>query len=236
MSPEQPMGLHTLLLPEHDLGPELLFVDGDEAWHAVRVKRVQIGDRVRVCDGKGLVLIAAVEAVEGGLNLRVKERRRYRAVMPRVEVVCATPKGPRLEDMIDMLSQAGAASWAPLETQRGVVDPGAGKIDRCERLCRESAKQCGRAWVMEIGGKMSFAEALRVPRVMRLFIADRDGPAAPPGNGAPARLLVGPEGGFTEAELQAARNAGALEIGLGPHTLRIETAAVLGTAALIAAG
>lgn len=139
--------------------------------------------------------------------------------------------------MIDGLSQVGAAAWRPLITERTVVEPRAGKLERLQRIAEESLKQCGRAWLLEIGSPIGFAAALRGAheRGDALVVADAAGGAPPPlAAGAPVTLVVGPEGGLTDRESTLAREHGAAAIRLGPHILRIETAAVVGAAALLA--
>lgn len=219
------MSLHTLFLPDHDLTRDLLEIAGDEARHAVKVKRVEPGDSVRITDGRGKVVTAVVESVRPAFAARVQTREIEPPVNPRVEVYTATPKGPRLEDMIEMLSQAGVSRWSPLETTLGVVEPGANKLERCERVARESAKQCGRAWLMEIGEPTSIGAALSPEKECAVLVADADGEEVPREIGK-ARVLVGPEGGFTPAELDQCRRAGAVLVRTGPHIMRIETAAV----------
>jgi 16S rRNA (uracil1498-N3)-methyltransferase len=147
-----------------------------------------------------------------------------------VEVVSAAPKGPRLGDMIDGLSQVGAASWSPLDSARGVVEPGAAKLGRLERIAAEAAKQCGRAWRLEIGAGLRFEDSLGGGNVV---LADALGaPYKASGQGT-VRVLVGPEGGWDPRELDAARRAGVRIARFGPHAMRIETATVAAAAVIL---
>ena len=70
------------------------------------------------------------------------------APKPRVTVLASAPKGDRLEAMIDGLSQVGASAYAPLASERTIVEPRQGKLDRLTRIAIESMKQCGRAWML----------------------------------------------------------------------------------------
>lgn len=232
------MALHCLFLPGADLAGDVLRPDptGDECRHAFRVKRVELGQSVRVLNGQGLVIEAVVESIRPEVLLRVTSREQVPPPRPRVEVCSATPKGSRLEEMIEMLSQVGAASWSPLETARGVVEPGENKLARCGRVAVESAKQCGRAWTLEVAGARGLEMALDRGTGAQLVVADATGEGLPVRGCAAYRLLVGPEGGFAPEELELARRAGAAVLWLGPHTLRIETAAVVGASVLMRAG
>ena len=224
------MARHTLVLtdqPLPDSPGEPIVIEGDEAKHAIRVKRVSEGDVVRVLNGKGTVLTTRVTEARRTLHLVIESVDEEARPGVTLQMATATPKGPRLDKMIDMLSQVGASAWHPLSTKYGVVEPGANKIDRMERICRESAKQALRAWPMKIGEPMALEDALAVESGERLVIADASGGEYEPGGQGIVRALVGPEGGWTAGELEAAQSASAQVVGLGPHVLRIETAAVV---------
>jgi 16S rRNA (uracil1498-N3)-methyltransferase len=224
------MARHTIVIDDRPLPTDPgspIAIEGDEAKHAIRVKRVGEGDTVRLLDGKGTVLTTRVTDARRTLHLVVESAEEESRPAVTLEMATATPKGPRLDKMIDMLGQVGAAAWCPLSTKLGVVEPGSNKIDRMERICRESAKQSLRAWPMRIGGSMAFEEATACDPGQRLVIADASGGEYTPAGPGTVRALVGPEGGWTDAELAAARRADAQVVGLGPHVQRIETAAVV---------
>lgn len=228
--------MHRVLLEQAlpSLG-QTLVITGDEAVHALRVKRLDIGDDIQIMDGAGVVARAKIESVQKGgkrdgpvIGASIVESAVIPRILPRLEVCSATPKGARLDDMIDGLSQVGAACWSPLETQRGVVDPREAKLARLDRIAREAAKQCGRAWIMGIGSSMPCDAALKSPPGGRVVLADASGSAfVHDPTTADLRLLVGPEGGWTAEELQQARAAGASIARFGVHTMRIEVAAVV---------
>jgi 16S rRNA (uracil1498-N3)-methyltransferase len=110
-----------------------------------------------------------------------------------------------------------------------------GKAERVERIAREASKQCGRAWLMEVGEDVSLAELMKLPGDGRveMVMADVSGSGYESSGAEVVRLLVGPEGGWREDELGAARSAGVRVVCLGPHVMRIETAAVVGAAMVI---
>ncbi len=235
------MGVHRVWIEgSRPLQGEVVRLSGDEAKHALRVKRVGVGDPVELLDGAGFVGSGAVEraSVPGGggawLDVRVASARTASPVLPRVEVCSATPKGPRAGELIEQLSQVGAACWRPLDTERGVVDPGDLKLDRLRRVALESAKQCGRAWVMEIGEPIALEAALAAGGAA-VVIADGAGGAYRGGSGAATiRLLIGPEGGWSDAERgRIAAAPAAVLAGFGPHVMRIETAAVAAAAIVL---
>lgn len=216
---------HTLYLNGLDPEQDRILVTGEEADHARRVKRLAQGQRVSVLNGRGWILEAEVLEAKRDLALAVVSRERAAPVSPRVEVFAPTPKGPRASDLVDALTQVGAAMWAPLECARSVVEPREGKLARLDRVSHEACKQALRPWTMDIGARTGLDDALSAPDGARLVLADAD---APPyeRSGAPCvRLLVGPEGGFTPEERERAAQAGAIAARFGPHVMRIEVAA-----------
>ena len=222
---------HTIAFDADVAEGDRLQIEGDEAKHAVRVKRVREGDRVRVLLGDGRVALTHVEDAGRTLALRVAECWTEPMPFPRIEVCTATPKGPRLEKMIDMLAQVGADQWRPMSTKYGVVDPRENKLARSQRVADEAMKQCLRTHPMVIGDSITLDDALDAPPGTKLFLADASGEPFTAthleGEVETARVLIGPEGGFTDDEVEAGARAGAHLVNLGPHVLRIETAAVV---------
>lgn len=206
-------------------------VADEEARHAVKVKRLEPGEAVEILTGQGVVARAVMVGTERlgkkegwALDLRVESVRRASPVYPLVDVRSAVPKGPRLEEMVDQLGQVGAASWGPLRSERSVVNPREGKLSRLGRVCEESAKQCGRAWVMQIQETLGFQQLLDAPGPV--IVADASGERYAPLRVQRLTLAVGPEGGWTGSELDMLRRSGARIVRFGSHVMRVETAAV----------
>jgi 16S rRNA (uracil1498-N3)-methyltransferase len=235
---------HRLALPDLRPSPgDLVEVAGREAFHAVSVKRLRVGEAVEVLDGAGLVASGLVEQIRGdrgshrepALLVRIQAVRHETPVRPAVRVWSAAPKGDRLEQMLDQLAQVGAASWGLLETARGVVEPREHKLERLSRIAAESAKQCGRAHALTLSPPRDIASF----RGSGVLVADASGTPATLAQGeSPALpeidLLIGPEGGFTPEELATLKAAGARVARFGPHVMRIETAAVIAAGCLLA--
>ncbi len=214
-----------------------LVIGGTEARHAIRVKRLESGDPVEILDGRGRIASGRVAGSAKGRNgeweltVAIEGVRIAEPNSPRIEVWAAPPKGSRIEEMIDGLSQAGAAAWMPLISARTVVEPRPHKLERLARVAAESSKQCGRAWLLEVGEGGDLARALAPGAAIVLADASGDRYAR---CGEPVlRVLIGPEGGWTNEEIATARAAGAKVARFGPHAMRIETAAVV-AAAIIA--
>ncbi|GJQ29102.1 MAG: ribosomal RNA small subunit methyltransferase E [Phycisphaerae bacterium] len=228
------MGTHRIHLDPIPAGG-VVAVEGDEAHHAVRVKRLEAGETVELLDGRGGVARGRVrEGIKAGrgwrLMVEVASRRVEARPRPIVHVLASAPKGERLHDMIAGLSQVGAASWSPLGSERTVVRPREGKLERLGHVAIESMKQCGRAWVLEIG------EAVRVEAAMGrpgLVVADASGRPYGHETGDEFTLIIGPEGGLTPAEVEALTRAGAKVASFGRHVMRTEVAAVVGAGVML---
>jgi 16S rRNA (uracil1498-N3)-methyltransferase len=218
-----------------------MLITGDEAHHAIRVKRLAAGDRVELRDGRGGMALARITETlkskrsgEWELRLAIDSRSVIAKRAPIIEVCSAAPKGDHLEDMIDQLSQLGASSWRLLECEHGVVEPRTGKVDRLKRRAAEAMKQCGRAWVLEIGDPISFADAIATSADTLVLAAEAAGaPIASIATTAISsriRLLIGPEAGWSTEERAALETTQTRFLSLGPHVLRIETAAAASVA------
>lgn len=211
-------------------------LEGDEAHHAATVRRVRIGEEISLTDGAGLECHGKVDAVgnkPSTLTISVSScERQPRPV--RIHLVAALPKGDRQRTMLDMATQAGMDSFTPLSCERSVSKESANAGERWRKIVSEAMKQSRRAWLPEIQSTSGLAALLEaVPESTLLLLASGDGSSiaelAIPGNVNEVIVLVGPEGGFTAAEVEQILAAGAVSVRLGDPVLRTETAAVLAT-------
>ncbi|MGH7133286.1 MAG: RsmE family RNA methyltransferase [Phycisphaerales bacterium] len=234
------MSVHRVFHPEPLPDPgATLVVKGDEARHAA-VKRVEPGEGVEVLDGTGGIAYGRVLACDGGkqasLTIVIDSVARRDPVRPALHAWSATPKRDRADQLIDQLSQIGAASWSPLATRRGVVDPRDTKLERLQRVAVESMKQCGRAHLLQIKPSRSLDDLLRWlghGSGRAAYCADATGGSPGHTTAGELVLIIGPEGGWEPDELELLRAAGVQTIRLGPHVLRIETAAAIGASTLL---
>lgn len=214
---------------------------GDEASHALGARRLQLHDDIGLFDGRGTAARAVVTAVDRRrktLEAKLTDRRRMPAPRPAVHLACALPKGDRQSVLLDMATQLGMVRFTPLLCTRGVVKPNPNTLDRLRRICLEACKQSRRFYLPEIETSASPRELAQASAPGSLWIAHPAPDAAPLSAAANANtltLLIGPEGGFTDEEVQAAIAAGARPFSLGSAILRIETAA-LATLALATLG
>jgi len=224
---------HRILLKPPIPPDGTLLIEDEQAHHALRVKRLTPGEQIELLDGSGGLADARfVDAGGSGrrpsIRIEVLRCRRVEPPAPSVHLACPAPEGNRLSRMVDALCQVGTAEWSPLVAARSQRPPARG--DRLERRVIESCRQCGRAWFMRIGEARTLTDALKAPGVV---LADAGGELYRATGANEISLLIGPEGGFTDAELDAARVAGARIVSFGPHAMRIETAAPVAAAIVL---
>jgi len=209
-----------------------LRLEDDEAHHLRHVLRLGVGDEVIVFDGRGIEATARIVTVtKSAAELMLLERRPGPAESPvALTLATAVPKGDRFSWLVEKATELGITRLIPLSTDRTVVEAGAGKLERLRKTIIAASKQCGRARLMELTELMAWSDFVEqeIPHG-DTYIADPSGDHcdfAALTVSRPVLLVVGPEGGFTEFELESACDAGASLISLGPRILRIETAAV----------
>jgi 16S rRNA (uracil1498-N3)-methyltransferase len=225
----------TFLCPDlPDRGPAVL--PPGESRHLATVLRAAPGDELRLIDGRGRRGTAKFVGMEAGVA-RVEVLAAESAPAgsgpggARIGLAAAIPKGSRADWMVEKCVEAGLDVFFPILTRRGVATAeGASKRARWERIAAETAKQSGRATLPELLEPRPLAEVLELTAAWPLrLLADPDGKAAP-GLAGDALVFVGPEGGWAPEERELLKTLQQLR--LGPHILRVETAAALGVAAL----
>lgn len=217
-------------------------LDPVQAHHAREVLRLKEGDAVELFDSVGREARGVLRFVGPKDAAAVVERVNEHSLADDLQltVASAVPKGERADWMVEKLSELGVVAFIPLMTERSVVKPeGKNKLQRWERIATESAKQSRRSGVMQIQHLRPLADMLGEHRPA-LYLSTA--PDAKPLNLAISELgpmqtlaiFIGPEGGWTDAELEAFRAAGIRCAKLTSTILRIETAAIVGAAIALA--
>jgi len=233
-----------------DLGGEVVALSAGESHHAMHVLRLGVGGAAELFDGRGgLADGTIVEARHGKVSVAVVGRR-HAGTRPRpvIHLAFAVPKGKRLDWLLEKATELAAGSLTPVSFERSVVEPGelgGAKRERWLGHCVAAAKQSALAWLPELHEPQPLKDFLaRFAQAGQVGLVGSPGPDAGGVNEAlvatpvdPAGgicLLVGPEGGLTDAEYAAARNAGFIPARLGGTILRTETACVALLAAVTA--
>lgn len=239
-----------MTLPQH-LAPSLtgitpgatVTVEGDEAHHAVVVRRLRVGEQVTLADGEGAVVTGEVSATtKRSFDVRVTAVDEVAEPSPAVTVVQALPKGERGELAVEVLTEIGVARIVPWSAARSVAvwkgERAAKSHAKWQATAREAAKQARRAWHPVVSPLAATPEVARLVAGADLAVVLHEEAAEPFGAIAVPDLgeilvVVGPEGGLTDDEVAAFVGAGAVAVRLGEEVLRTSTAGVAAVAALL---
>jgi 16S rRNA (uracil1498-N3)-methyltransferase len=180
---------------------------------------------VEVAAGGRLFLAELV----GGSRVAVVEELEVAGSEARVYLYQAIPKGGRMDLVVEKATEVGATGIVPLLTKRGVVSPREGKVERWRRVAEAAARQSLGSSIPEVTEPLPFQTAVREAGESGVLLHNLAGledveDVVEPG----VRLFVGPEGGWDEAELEAAVRAGMAMAQLGSRRLRSETAGIVG--------
>jgi 16S rRNA (uracil1498-N3)-methyltransferase len=206
-----------------------LALSHDEEHHA-RVVRVRDGEEVEVFNGRGASFVAKYTA-EGLQIVREAPDREARVA---IHLAMSIINLDKFDIVLQKVTELGVRSVIPLVTDRVEIraERYRGKAERWRKIVFEAVKQSGRSVIPTIEEPQPFDEVVKREGLKVLFDADEESATWQPGN--PVTLLIGPEGGWSERELQLAREHGCAFERLGIRRLRAETAAIVATA-LVAA-
>ncbi|MEM6551293.1 MAG: RsmE family RNA methyltransferase [Planctomycetota bacterium] len=209
-------------------GPGRVALPTGEAHHARRVLRLENGAAVELLDGAGR---SATGTLVEGSSVDIETVVDHPRPAVSVTVLAPLPKGPRADQMIDQLTQLGVRRFVPLLTRHSQPEPKPTRVEKLRRGIEAALKQSGNPWAMTLGPVTTLSDSFNQPGSR--WLADRSNqPVSSPMNDTDHThaVWVGPEGGWSDAERDAALEAGLQPLALGPYTLRVETAAVIGAA------
>ncbi|WP_426245324.1 16S rRNA (uracil(1498)-N(3))-methyltransferase [Nocardioides sp. LHG3406-4] len=217
-------------------------VTGDEAHHAVAVRRLRAGEFVVLTDGAGTAATGEVTSTgKRVFAVTVTDVATPPEPAPAVTVVQALPKGDRGELAVEMLTEIGVARIVPWAATRSVAvwrgDRAAKSVAKWRATAREAAKQARRAWfpdVAELAGTAAVVELVRAADLVVVLHEEAERSLPDVGAATSVVVVVGPEGGLTDEEVAAFVGAGAVSVRLGAEVLRTSTAGVAAVAALLA--
>lgn len=231
--------------PVFMLSPELLAevssgtdveVSGDEGKHGTRSLRLRIGETVELVDGAGRRAVGSVcDLASEAFSVTVQSVADEEKVHPTLTVVQALAKGDRGESAVEMLTESGVDRIVPWSAERSIS---VWKADRRERglrrwrsTARAASKQARRSWLPEVADLHSTREVIELFGTQtQVFVLHENAPEplarTPLSDTDEILLIVGPEGGVTDAEVDSFVSAGAQLVRLGDSVLRTSTAGV----------
>ena len=229
--------------PENIKG-DIINISGDEAHHIVDVMRLKKGDEVVAFDGIGTEFKGIIKDIEKkSVIVAIQEKSKQPALKTNITLAQAIPKSERMYYIIQKCTELGVRAIIPMVTERTIVRIKKPKQDRrllrWSKIATGAAKQCGRSDVPRIEEISSFKNVVKKSsgysiKIMPSLIGERKeiGQLVSSPKTDNALLLIGPEGGFSPAEVKLAGENGISLVSLGPYTLRSDTAPIAAMAVL----
>ncbi len=230
-------------VPTDNFDGDIVKITGDDARHVSRALRMAKGEHITVCDMKGIEHDCVLEDFEDDVcvTARILSSEKSANEPPyRITLYQASPKGDKLEYIVQKAVELGACEIVPFVSDRCVSRPdeksAKKKAERLSKIAKEAAKQCGRAILPELGDYCSFDSMLEQGKraELKLFLYEGDGTLPLCGvlrnisseGKVPesVAVVIGSEGGFSLEETQRAAECGFILCGLGRRILRTETA------------
>jgi len=225
-----------------DIKDNKVVIGGSDGVHISRALRMAKGDIILVCDGAGTEYECVISGFGGAkgteVELEILSEQKNKTEPPLA--IClyqGLPKSDKMDGIVQKAAELGASRIIPFISDRTVSRPNPAsfekKLERWNRIAYEAAVQCGRGIVPEVEAPLSFDEALCRCRAetISFFCYEGGGEPLPRLLGAaPSKgslgFMIGPEGGFSEKEAEAAKASGLAAADLGPRILRTETASL----------
>ena len=242
--------MHRFYVCQQDINEKQVRLEQEQSRHIEKVLRLGAGDRVIVFDGLGREYEIQVSGMQHGRVMGEIIRVLSVSDTPTfmVKLVQGIAKGDKMDFIIQKAVELGADAIYPLISQHAVVklekERALKKQERWRAIAREACKQCRRSRIPEVHPPVSFDSLLKIingkPTIMLYENETRQGlkellteKRASLSGEQELFLMIGPEGGFAEAEVELARSRGIITAGLGPRILRTETAALTALAIVL---
>jgi len=219
-------------------------LEAEAARHLLQVLRLRIGNELTLFNGSGHDYAAVlVESGKKHCRVEVRHQGEKEAAQPLdIELAIGISKGDRMDFALQKAVELGVSHFTLLTTERSVVrlspERLQKRLDHWRKIIIGACEQSGRRYIPEISSHEQLHSWLQATsdNLFGLVLDHRAESSLrslqPPGDGQKISLLVGPEGGLTTAEVNAAAAAGHQRIRLGPRVLRTETAPLAATAAI----
>jgi 16S rRNA (uracil1498-N3)-methyltransferase len=221
-------------------------IEGEDVKHISKVLRCRIGEELEVCDNDNNEYICEINNIDKSqVELNILERVDIKRESDlKIKLYQGLPKGPKMEMILQKLTEVGVDEIILVQTKRTVVKVDDKKedkkIERWERIIYEAAKQSKRGKIPKLRGILSFKEALADMKENDFNIAPYENERTKSIKQAikdidinNIGIFVGPEGGFEDTEIQAIEEIGGQSVSLGPRILRTETASLVASSIVL---
>ena len=226
-------------VPIENIKDNKIFIDTDDVWHITKVLRMNEGDEIVACDGKGYDYRATISKItKNEIICDINERLQSKTEPPvRVTLYQGIPKGTKMEYIIQKTTELGISDIVPVAMKRCVSKmdndkSGKKKLERWNKICAEAAKQSQRGIVPVVHEPISFDEAIAGLKTNELYFApyeceEQQGLRTVLTSKTDVKtvgFMIGPEGGYDLLEVERLKENGIQTVTLGKRILRTETA------------
>lgn len=224
---------------------EEIFIEGTDARHISKVLRMRPGDEVQIVTDDGITCVAAIRALDARSVSLQPLRKLAESHEPGVKITLAQglAKGEKMEFIIQKAVELGVYSIAPVAMEHSVLqlagEKAAKKAGRWQKIAAAAAQQSKRDIIPKIQPVMNMEEMLHAnPCATKIIAYECEQETSlkkalrSAGEISELLLIIGPEGGISESELELARSAGAVPVSLGRRILRVETAGLAALSAI----
>lgn len=225
---------------ESDIHSEYIDIKGDDVGHIRKVLRLRCGDQITVCDGKGNDFSVIIEQIENDkVQTRIINSNKSETEPPiEVTLFQGLPKSDKMDWIIQKCVELGIHKIIPMQTERTIVKidskkDAENKVGRWQKISSEAAKQCNRGVIPSVEYPVNFEQAINMAGEFDLSIMPYEKENSKSlrefltiQNVKKIAFFIGPEGGFSEKEVEKANSRGTHTVTLGPRILRTETAGI----------
>lgn len=239
--------MHKFFVPKENITLSNAVISGDDVKHIYKVLRLEAGDKITVNDCSGTEYLGEIQEVnKTQVTVNLLEKLEVNNEAPiNVYLYQGLPKSAKMDLIAQKCTELGVKEITPVITERVVVKSEIGefkKVDRWNRIALEACKQSKRSLIPEINTPIEFEELLEKLKSMDLIVVPYENEsgfgiknlaAVHKGEVKDVAIVIGPEGGFEEFEIEELKKAGAYIVTLGPRILRTETAGFVCTSLLM---
>lgn len=221
--------MHRFFIPKDQI-PN---ITGTDVHHIRDVLRMKVGDRLELLDGTGKIYETKISKIEKNkiaceiISSRTEESKPE----VRVTLAQALPKARKMDFIIEKCTELGVNQIIPMLTERTIAK--SVKLERSRKIAKEAAEQSGRTVIPEITELIKFEDVLKMRERFDLALIpwelEKEMTLKSSFLHRPSSILalIGPEGGFSQKEIELAKEAGFVPVSLGPRILRTETAGMV---------
>ncbi len=227
-------------IPSQNINNDEIVITGSDVNHIKNVLRMRVGDVLSCNDSKGFVYKCRItEFLQDSIKLELVEKQQGNTELSlKISLFQGLPKADKMELIIQKAVETGVFEIYPVINERSVVKldekTAAKKTERWQKIAEAAAKQSGRGMIPVVHKPLSYKDAMKLAKenvneiifpyesaegmvYSKKVITEAAGMES-------CAVFIGPEGGFSEAELELAKNNDARVISLGHRILRTETA------------